>query len=213
MELTYSSSDRDRIATLRAWGREHFRPAGLRADRNGEALPVGDPFFDTALSLGYGRATWRPEGHPAEPHPVRTPSAVLNVILAEESAYWDRGIGVALPGPGLGEAPVLIMGTEEQKQRFLTPFLAPEKPIWAAFAMTEPSGGSDVANIKTRAHQEGDHWVLNGAKAFSGNAARAEWTVVFATVDPKLGRAGHRAFVVPRAHRGSRAFGPRRKWA
>lgn len=206
MELTFFPSDLERIATLRDWGREHFRPAGVRADRNGQALPVDDPFFQTALSLGYGRATWAPAGTKAEPHPVRTPSAVLNVVLAEESAYWDRGIGVALPGPGLGEAPVLIMGTEEQKERFLTPFVAPDRPIWAAFAMTEPSGGSDVANIKTRAHLDGDTWVLNGAKAFSGNAGRAEWTVVFATVDPKLGRAGHRAFVVPRGTPGFTGF-------
>lgn len=198
MDFSLSASDRQRVSTLREWGREYFRPAGLRADRNGQALPVDDPFFRTALELGYGRSTWAPPASQPAPHPVRTQSAVLNVILAEESSYWDRGIGVAMPGPGLGEAPILIMGTEEQKQRFLEPFVAPDKPMWGAFAMTEPSGGSDVANIKTRAHRDGDHWVLNGAKAFSGNAGRAEWIVVFATVDPKLGRAGHRAFVVPR---------------
>lgn len=198
MQISLSQTEQQRIALIREWGREYFRPAGLRADHNGEALPVDDPFFRTALELGYGRSSWAPAGAKPWPHPTRGGSAVLGVLLAEESSYWDRGIGVAMPGPGLGEPPILIMGTEEQKQRFLTPFLNPDKPIWGAFAMTEPSGGSDVANIRTRAHKDGDHWVLNGAKSFSGNSGRAQWIVVFATVDPSLGRAGHRAFVVPR---------------
>jgi acyl-CoA dehydrogenase len=63
-------------------------------------------------------------------------------------------------------------------------------------AMTEPGAGSDVARIKTRARKEGDEWVLNGSKMFCSNSARADWIVVWATVDPDLGREGHRAFVV-----------------
>ncbi len=206
MQISLSPIEQERVAIIREWGRRYFRPAGLRADRRGEALPVDDPFFSTMLELGFGRGTWAPPGQTVAPHPVRGGSATLKVILAEESSYWDRGIGVAMPGPGLGEPPILLMGTDEQKTRFLTPFVAPDKPVWGAFAMTEPSGGSDVANIKTRARKEGDHWVLNGAKSFSGNSGRAQWIVVFATVDPSLGRAGHRAFVVPRDTPGLTGF-------
>ena len=65
-------------------------------------------------------------------------------------------------------------------------------------AMTEPGAGSDVARIQTRARKDGDEWVLTGQKMFCSNAARAEWVVVWATVDPALGRDGHRAFVVER---------------
>ena len=65
-------------------------------------------------------------------------------------------------------------------------------------AMTEPEAGSDVARIKTRARKEGREWVLNGQKMFCSNSARADWVVVWATVDPALGRGGHRAFVVER---------------
>jgi acyl-CoA dehydrogenase len=64
--------------------------------------------------------------------------------------------------------------------------------------MTEPGAGSDVARIQSRAVKDGDEWVLNGAKLYSANADRADWIVVFATVDPALGRAGHRAFIVER---------------
>lgn len=200
MDFSITANDARKLQALRQLGRDEMRPAGLRADRAGAPLPVGDPFFDRMLAAGFGRTRWRPAGASADakPAPNKAESAVAQVLLAEEGAYWDRGIGVALPGPGLGEPPILAMGTPEQQQRFLAPFVDPATPIWGAFAMTEPSGGSDVANIKTRARRDGDHWVLDGAKSFSGNSGRAEWVVVFATIDPALGRAGHRAFVVER---------------
>ncbi len=205
MDFSITPSDARKIDFLRQLGQEQMRPAGLRADREGAPLPVGDAFFDRMLAAGFGRTKWRPPGDAsptAATAPNKADSAVAQVMLAEEGAYWDRGIGVALPGPGLGEPPILAMGTPEQKQRFLAPFVNPTKPIWGAFAMTEPSGGSDVANIKTRARRDGDHWVIDGAKSYSGNAQRAEWIVVFATIDPALGRAGHRAFVVERGTSG-----------
>ncbi len=200
MDFAITANDASKLQALRQLGRDEMRPAGLRADRAGAPLPVGDPFFDRMLAAGFGRTRWRPAGATADAKaaPNKADSAVAQVLLAEEGAYWDRGIGVALPGPGLGEPPILAMGTPEQRQRFLAPFVEPAQPIWGAFAMTEPSGGSDVANIKTRARRDGDDWVLDGAKSFSGNSGRAEWVVVFATIDPALGRAGHRAFVVER---------------
>ncbi len=218
MDFSIADDDRERLARLRVLGREHFRPAGLRADRAGAPLPPDDPFFVRMLEEGYGRCLWpgpeRGDGQARRAprlHPSRGGTAVAQVLLAEESSYWDRGIGVGLPGPGLGEPPIVSMGTAEQKQRFLGPFLEPTRPIWGAFAMTEPSGGSDVANIRTRAERvvakDGSaYWRLDGAKSFSGNSGRAEWIVVFATVDPKLKRAGHRAFVVERGTPGLGGF-------
>jgi len=209
MEFLINNSDAHRLNNLRRLGREEMRPAGWRADRAGAALPVDDPFFIRMLAEGFGRTRWTPPGTASSEEgiaPHRASSAVAQVLLAEEAAYWDRGVSIAMPGPGLGEPPILSMGTPEQKARFLGPFVNPSKPIWGAFAMTEPSGGSDVANIKTRARRDGDFWVLNGAKSFSGNASRAEWIVVFATIDPALGRAGHRAFVVERGTPGLTDF-------
>jgi len=78
--------------------------------------------------------------------------------------------------------------------------------MWGAFAMTEPSGGSDVSAIRTRAVKTAGGWILNGAKAFSGNAQRAEWTVIWATVDPGSGRRGHRAFVLEKGTAGMEGF-------
>jgi acyl-CoA dehydrogenase len=90
------------------------------------------------------------------------------------------------------------MGTEEQKQRFLGPFREPDRPRWGSFAMTEPGAGSDVAAIRASARRDGADFVLDGEKSFAANASRADWIVVWATVDPSLGRGGHRAFVVER---------------
>ena len=88
-------------------------------------------------------------------------------------------------------------GTPEQKERFFGIFKDMSTELsWGAYALTEPGAGSDVAGIRTSCRKDGKHWVLNGRKCFITNGARASWNVVFATVDPALGRAGHRAFVV-----------------
>jgi acyl-CoA dehydrogenase len=117
------------------------------------------------------------------------------MIGAEEMAWGDISILMNLPGPGLGGPPVLITGNPEQKKRFFSVFGQPGLH-WGAYGLTEPGAGSDVSGIRTSCRKDNKHWVLNGRKCFITNGARADWVVIFATVDPSLGRAGHRAFVV-----------------
>jgi acyl-CoA dehydrogenase len=74
----------------------------------------------------------------------------------------------------------------------------------AALAVSEPQGGSDVANLQTRAVRDGDDWVLDGTKIWIGNGGIADVTVVEAVVDPDLGTKGHAMFVVPKDHPGMR---------
>lgn len=119
------------------------------------------------------------------------------MIAAEELAWGDTSVLLSLPGPGLGGPPVQLIGTPEQKARFFGLFKEPGLH-WGAYGLTEPGAGSDVAGIRTRCRKDGDGWVLSGRKCFITNGARADWVVIFATVDPSLGRAGHRAFVVER---------------
>ena len=121
-------------------------------------------------------------------------------------SYWDRGVAVSAPGPGLGEGAIISMGTEEQKERYLSPFIELDKPLWGAFAMTEPAAGSDVAGIQTRAIKDGNDWILIGNKSFSGNSSRSEFILVWATVDTALGRDGHRAFIVEHGFPGLQDF-------
>ena len=182
------------LGRARELGEKFLRPLGIEADRNRAPVPPDHPFFRMAWQLGVGQPIGV-ESRPARDAGARI-AARRGVVLAEEMAYWDRGMSVALPGLGLGGPPLLGMGTGEQKERFLAPFRDRERPHWAAFGMTEPGAGSDVAAIQTSARRDGDDWVLNGAKTFISNAMRADWIVVWATVDGSLRRAGHRAFVV-----------------
>src|SRR5204863_6476511 len=117
------------------------------------------------------------------------------MIGAEEMAWGDISILMSLPGPGLGGPPVQFTGTPEQRARFFGVFKK-EGLHWGAYGLTEPGAGSDVAGIRTSCRRDGSHWVLNGRKCFITNGGKADWVVIFATVDPSLGRAGHRAFVV-----------------
>lgn len=204
MELDLDPGVRERLLRLRELGRTQMRPLGLEADRLCRPTPPDHPFFALLVRLGLGRTRW--SGDAAATGDEAGGGARAVVVLAEEMSYWDRGVAVSFPGPGLGEAPLLTLGSAEQRERLLGPFRQPDRPRWAAFAMTEPGAGSDVAGIRTSARRERGGWVLNGAKSFAANASRAEWIVVFATIDPSLGRAGHRAFVVERGTPGLADF-------
>ncbi len=117
-------------------------------------------------------------------------------LIAEELFYGCAGMGTSLMANNLGLTPIVIAGTEEQKERFLTPFV--EEPIMAAFCLTEPEAGSDAAGIRTRAVRDGDYYILNGTKQFITNGSVASYYTVFATLDPSLRHKGIIALVVPR---------------
>lgn len=206
MRFELDAATREHVERLREFGRSTIRPLGIERDREGSPTPPDHPFFREVLERGLTRA---PAQDGAEGPGVG--AAVLRVISGQELAYWDRGVSSSLPGPGLGGGPVMSMGTPEQKERLLSRFRNMTEPRWAAFAMTEPGAGSDVARIQSRAVKDGDEWVLNGAKLYSANADRADWIVVFATVDPALGRAGHRAFIVERGMPGLSEPRPEKK--
>jgi acyl-CoA dehydrogenase len=116
-------------------------------------------------------------------------------LIAEEIASGCTGIGTAMEANNLAAAPVILAGTAEQKKEFLTPLT--EELKFAAYCVTEPAAGSDVAGIKTVAKKVGDHYVLNGQKMWITNAGVASWYYVLAYTDPELGHKGMTAFLVP----------------
>ena len=186
---------KEALEELRGLGRTHIREMGLEADRSAMPPPVDHPFY--LICTRQGGLVSRMIG--AEEGPTSLDwKPVRNFLLGEEAAYWDRGVALSLPGPGLGGPALRSTATPEQQQRFLSIFKDHSVARWGAMAMTEPSAGSDVARIQTRARKDGDEWILTGQKMFCSNSARAEWVVVWATIDPALGREGHRAFVVER---------------
>ncbi|PCC72874.1 acyl-CoA dehydrogenase [Nannocystis exedens] len=109
------------------------------------------------------------------------------IILCEEFARTGAGGLIAgLCSHGIGLPPILNLGTDAQKRRFVPDVLAGHKV--AALAVTEPSGGSDVANLKTVARRDGDHYVVHGSKTFITSGMRADSvTVAVRTGPPGLG--------------------------
>ncbi len=105
-------------------------------------------------------------------------------------------MGSIIGGVGLCSTPIWLAGTEEQKSKYLTQFCNPEKVTLGAFALTEPSAGSDVAGIITQARRQGSKYVLNGYKSFITNSGIADVYIVLATVDVSRGREGITAFIV-----------------
>jgi acyl-CoA dehydrogenase len=107
------------------------------------------------------------------------------IVQTEELARaGSGGVIASLMSHGIGTPPIVHAGTHEQKKRFVAPVLSGEKI--AALAITEPSGGSDVASLKTRAVRDGDHYVVNGAKTFITSGMRAD----FITTAVRTGEAG-----------------------
>ncbi|EIJ41209.1 acyl-CoA dehydrogenase [Beggiatoa alba B18LD] len=96
--------------------------------------------------------------------------------------------------------PLLKYGTEAQKNRFLKPMARGE--LLGAFCLTEPQAGSDAADLRTRAVRDGDEYVLNGVKQFITSGKNADLAIVFAVTDPKAGKKGISAFLVPTHSKG-----------
>lgn len=96
------------------------------------------------------------------------------IALTEEFCRpGSLGLVAGLFSLNIAVPPILALGTEEQKQRFVAPVLAGDKI--AALGITEPNAGSDVANIQTRAVRVGGHYVVNGAKTFITSGCRADF--------------------------------------
>jgi acyl-CoA dehydrogenase len=91
----------------------------------------------------------------------------------ELAAVGAGGLGASLMTHGIGLPPILALGSEDMKRRVAPPVLAGDKII--ALGITEPSGGSDVANLRTKAVGDGNHYVVNGSKMFITSGMRADW--------------------------------------
>ncbi len=213
--MDFLLSDRQKTLRegIRGFAANVIRPQALSWDRN---AGVPEPFLKQMvqmaaqmggqLGVSLEPAVARAPDESGESGEKKKSSANLTALIgAEEMAWGDAGLLLCLPGPGLGGPPVRASGTPEQKERFFGIFKDMSETLaWGAYGLTEPGAGSDVAGIRASCRKEGGEWVINGRKCYITNGARAAWTVVFATIDPALGRAGHRAFVV---EKGTPGFG------
>ncbi|MBN2408852.1 MAG: acyl-CoA dehydrogenase family protein [Candidatus Aminicenantes bacterium] len=117
-------------------------------------------------------------------------------IISEELAAGCAGMFTTIMATSLAFIPILLFGTDEQKETFLIPFT--KKKGFASFCLTEREAGSDAGATKTRAVRDADHYVINGSKCFITNGGIADLYVVFALTDPEKGIRGVSAIVVPR---------------
>lgn len=124
------------------------------------------------------------------------------IVASEELLLAGRSVGtiVGLGSHSIAVPPILIAGTEEQKQRFVPPVLRGE--AICALAVTEPGGGSDVARLRTRAVREGDFYRVTGAKTFITSGVRADWV----TLAVRTGEEGHGGLSLLVVERGTPGF-------
>ncbi len=147
-----------------------------------EAGRVPREFLKTAAEAGLLAL-----GYPEQLGGVPIPDYFYQIIFHEELA--KAGSGGLIPAVwihSIALPPIVKLGNDDQKARFVAPVLAGEK--MAALAVTEPSGGSDVARLKTSARRDGDHYLVNGSKTFISAGMQADhFTVAVRTGPPGLG--------------------------
>jgi len=121
-------------------------------------------------------------------------NCLTEAVVQEELAWGDPGFATAAYSNGLTAAPIITGGTEEQKEKYLGWLI--EKPSIAAYAVTEPGAGSDVAAIQSSAVKDGDDYILNGNKMWITGAGKADWFFVLAYTDKEAGYKGMSGFIV-----------------
>jgi alkylation response protein AidB-like acyl-CoA dehydrogenase len=154
----------------------------------------------------------------ADLHAVHVPEAfggngadaLATCLVIEEVARGCASSSLIPAVNKLGSLPVLLAGTEAQKQAWLGPLARGEALF--CYALSEPDAGSDVASMRTKADRDGDGWVLNGVKRWITNAGEGDSYVVFAVTDPAAKRGQHiSAFLVSKTDPGVSFGAPERK--
>ena len=135
---------------------------------------------------------------------------VSYALIVEELCRGDASVGITMwAHNSLCTNHIASFASPEQKRRSLPPLATGE--VLGAWGLTEPGSGSDAAALRTRAEPAGDHWVLNGSKAFITNASVAGTSVVMARTGPEPRSRGISAFVVERGTPGFSTGAPYRK--
>ena len=182
MDLHFSPEDEAFRDEVRTWLEENLSGpfAHLRSQGNpNEDLGLIEALRAWERRLGEGR--WLGLGYPKAVGGRDLPlfqQVIFNEEYVRAKGPWRLGhIGETLLGPT-----VVHFGTEAQKGEFLPPILAGDV-LWCQ-GYSEPEAGSDLANVKTKATLEGDHYVLQGQKIWTSHAAWSDWCFVVARTDP-----------------------------
>lgn len=161
-------------------------PYAIEMDQKGELMPSLLKKFDEAGMLNL-----------IVPEEYDGPGldALSIALIYEELGKGCAGVATTIAANSLASYPVLIMGTEEQKQKM---FSVLNEGKLAAFALTEPGAGSDAGAVATTAVKDGDDYILNGTKCFITNGGIADIYIIFANARKSAGIRGLTAFIVDR---------------
>jgi acyl-CoA dehydrogenase len=154
--------------TLRRWVAREISPF-VEAWDEAESFPR--ELYRKASEIGLLGLGWPEEygGSPSDPF--------MSIITSQEMArHGAGGVNASLMSHGIGLPPIRALGSEAMKARVIPPVLAGEKI--SALAITEPSGGSDVAALTTTARRDGDDYVVNGSKTYITSGLRADFYTV-----------------------------------
>ena len=176
--------------TVRRLVQDKIAPRAREVDRSGEyPQDFFDAFRDAGV-LGLGLPTEVGGGG----------AGILGLSIAiEEVAKHSNTAALMLLLTRLPTSPILIAGTDEQKQRYVAPLA--EGTMRAGFGLSEPQAGSDVMGMRTRAVRDGDDWILTGTKCWMSGVVQADWYTVFAKTSEDPASRDHNsisAFIVER---------------
>ncbi|QWF23212.1 acyl-CoA dehydrogenase family protein [Nocardioides sp. LMS-CY] len=185
-----TQEQRDIVELCTKFAAEEIRPRGREVDEADVVSPVG--IFQKAAKVGI-TDFMLPEEYGGGGF-----TDVFTQCLVQEVLCWgDPGIGNFVCSNGFFADPLLALGSEEQKERWLRP-LTGDSPLYTALATTEPGSGSDAASIVTRADKVPGGYEISGQKAWISNAGLADQYVVFAKTDLTQRSRGVSAFLLPK---------------
>jgi acyl-CoA dehydrogenase len=173
--------------TARRFARDRIAPVAAEYDQSGDF-----PREVLAEASGLGLMS---TCIPAEFGGIELP-LLDHSVMTEELAWGCSGFATSIMCNDLALSPVLIGGSPDQKREWFG-FMQQEFRL-ASFCLSEPAAGSDVAGLQLQVERDGDHYVLNGTKAWITNGGYADLYTVFATLDRSSRHKGICAFVVPR---------------
>ena len=186
LELT--PAQHDLVARVHQFAEEEIRPVAERYDRE-EEFPW--PVLERAAEEGLYNALFYRDL-------ITDPTGLSLPLLMEEMFWGCAGIGLSIVMPALALSAIAQAASPDQLVKWAPKcFGDPGDLKLAALCISEPQGGSDVANLRTTARKDGDEWVIDGHKIWIGNGGIANVHVVNATVDPELGHRGQALFIVP----------------
>lgn len=186
IELTREQRDIQELA--RTFARREIRPVAAHYDET-ETVPW--PVLEKAHQAGLTSFAF-----PEEYGGAGITDTFSGCLVAEELTWGCLSIGNLITSNAFGLGPVVSLGTEEQRRRFVPRFCEAGVVRLSALSVTEPTAGSDAAALKTTARRVEGGYVLNGRKSWTSNGGYADIYIIFATVDPALLHRGITPFVV-----------------